>query len=314
MTHTKIKWILSIVIIMWGSNFVLTKILVEQFPFWSLLFIRNLFATIALIWFIRNSPFILPRNKRAWVYILGASILGVVINNAIFLIGLKYSLPTNAALIMGLTPLVTSLMSYLVFSVPFNWKQILGISLGFFGVTLVVLKGSITNLIHLSFSIGDFYIVIALLTFSISFIFIKKAIDMNVSPEIISFYLFGISSICYFPLSFWELTMEGWSHLPTSIIPWLLLLYLGAFPLGVGNLLWNRGISVLGPSQSAIFMNGIPLVTAIASLLILDEPILVLQIIGFLFIGSGVFLGSQNSKPAAVTVINNEKKTSSTTL
>ncbi|MCQ6279508.1 DMT family transporter [Bacillus sp. EB600] len=312
MTHTKIKWILSLVIIMWGSNFVLTKILVEQFPFWSLLFFRNLFATIALIWFVRNSPFIMPRNKQAWGYVLGASVFGVVINNVVFLIGLKYTSPTNASLIMGLTPLVTALISFLVFSVPLNWKQVLGISLGFIGVSLVVLKGAITNLINLSFNIGDFYVAVALLTFSISFIFIKKATDIKVSPEIISFYIFAISSICYFPMSVWELTMEGWSELPTSISPWLLLLYLGVFPLGVGNMLWNRGISVLGPSQSAIFMNGIPLVAAIASLLIVDEPILVLQIVGFFFIGSGVLLGSQASRPAAV--IKEEKKTSSPTM
>ncbi|WP_368297527.1 DMT family transporter [Cytobacillus firmus] len=312
LNQTRIKWILLLVIVMWGSNFVITKILLESFPFWTLLFFRNLFAAIALIWVVRKFLFIVPKNKKVWGYVLGASVIGVVINNAFFQFGLKYTLATNASLIMGLTPLATALISYLVFSVPLHRKQMLGISLGFFGVSLVVLEGEITNLINLSFNIGDLYIVGALLTFSVSFIFIKKATDIKFPPAIISLYAYSLSSIFYFPMVIWEQTMKGWNGLPTSLLLWIMLIYVGVFPTGIGNMLWNRGISILGPGQCAIFMNGIPLVAAITSVLVLDEPILALQIIGFLFIGSGVILGSQNSGPIAVK--KEDKETTSVTM
>jgi drug/metabolite transporter (DMT)-like permease len=292
------KWILLLVIFMWGSNFVITKILLESFSFWTLLFFRNFFAAIALIWIVRKHLYITPGNKKMWGYVLGASIVGVVVNNALFQVGLKYTLATNASLIMGLTPLATAFISYLVFGAQLHRKQMLGISLGFFGVSLVVLKGSLTNLFQLSFNIGDLYIVGALLTFSISFIFIKKATDIKFPPAIISLYAYLLSSICYFPLVIWEQTIVGWSELPTSVFLWLMLLYVGVFPTGVGNMLWNQGISILGPGQCAIFMNGIPLVAAITSVIVLDEPILLLQILGFLFIGSGVILGSQTNRKA----------------
>ncbi|MGO4886248.1 DMT family transporter [Anaerobacillus sp. MEB173] len=309
MNHTKIKWILLLVIIMWGSNFVITKILLESFPFWTLLFFRNVFAAAALVWIVRKFLFIIPKNKKVWGYVLGASIIGVVINNALFQVGLKYTSATNASLIMGLTPLATAFISYLVFSAPLHWKQLLGIGLGFFGVTLVVLKGSITNLIQLSFNIGDLFIIGALLTFSISFIFIKKATDVKFPPAIISLYAYALSSICYLPFVLWEQSVIGWGELPSSLLLWLMLLYVGVFPTGVGNMLWNRGISILGPGQCAIFMNGIPLVAAITAVIVLDEPILMLQIIGFLFIGTGVILGSQTSKPAVEK--KDEKESSS---
>jgi drug/metabolite transporter (DMT)-like permease len=298
---------------MWGSNFVITKILLDSFPFWTLLFFRNLFAAIALIWIVRKYLFITPGNKKMWGYVFGASVIGVVINNALFQVGLKYTLATNASLIIGLTPLATALISFLVFSVPLQLKQMVGIGLGFFGVSLVILKGSLTNLINLSFNMGDLYIVGALLTFSVSFIFIKKATDIKFPPAIISLYAYSLSSICYLPMVLWEQTMEGWSELPTSVLLWLMLLYVGVFPTGVGNMLWNRGISILGPGQCAIFMNGIPLVVAVTSVLVLGEPILMLQIIGFLFIGFGVILGSQNSKSLAV-VQQQKKETTSVTM
>jgi drug/metabolite transporter (DMT)-like permease len=285
---------------MWGSNFVISKILLESFPLWTLLFFRNLFASITLIWIVRKFLNIKPGNKKIWGYILGATFIGVVMNNAFFQLGLKYTLSTNASLIMALTPLATAFMSYLIFHVPLHWKQMLGIGLGFFGVSLVVMKGSVMTLIDLSFNIGDLYIVVALLCFSVSFIFIKKATDIQFPPAIIALYAYSISSICYLPMVVWEQTAEGWSALPTSIIPWLMLLYVGIFPTGVGNMLWNRGISVLGPGACAMFMNGIPVVAAITALLLLNEPLKWLQIIGFLFIASGVLLGSQNRESLPV--------------
>lgn len=297
---TKVKLTLALVILMWGSNFVISKILLESFPVWTLVFFRNLFASITLVWIVRKFLHIKPNNKKVWLYVLAASVLGVVINNLLFQLGLKYTLATNASLIMGLTPLATAFISYLVFHAPLHWKQMCGIGLGFFGVSLVVMKGSIMTLIDLSFNLGDLYIVGALVVFSISFIFIKKATDMKFPPAILTLYAYSLSSVCYLPMVLWEQTAEGWSTLPTSFLPWLMLLYVGVFPTGVGNLLWNRGISILGPGPCAMFMNGIPVVAAITAVLVLDEPLKWLQIIGFLFIATGVLLGSQNSSSIPV--------------
>lgn len=302
---TRIRWMLVLVILMWGSNFVITKLLLEIYPLWTLLFFRNFFAAIVLIIIVRKFLYIKPRNNKTWGYVLGASIIGVIINNVFFQLGLKYTLATNASLIMGLTPLATALISFLVFHVQLHWKQILGISLGFFGVALVVMKGSIMTLINLSFNIGDLYIVGALLSFSLSFIFIKKATDIQFPSALITLYAYSIASICYLPMALWELVTENWSTLPTSVLPWLMLLYVGIFPTGVGNMLWNQGISILGPGPCSIFMNGIPVVAAITALLVLDEPLLWLQIVGFLFIASGIFLGSKGSAPLLVEKKNN---------
>jgi drug/metabolite transporter (DMT)-like permease len=307
-TTTKVKWTLLLVILMWGSNFVISKILLESFPVWTLVFFRNVFASITLLWIVRKFLHIKPDSKKVWCYVLGASVLGVIMNNVFFQLGLKYTLATNASLIMGLTPLATAFISYLVFHAPLHWKQMLGIVLGFFGVSLVVLKGSIMTLIDLSFNMGDLYIVGALVCFSVSFIFIKKATDIKFPPAILTLYAYCLSSITYLPMVLWEQTAEGWGALPTSVLPWLMLLYVGIFPTGVGNMLWNRGISILGPGACAIFMNGIPVVAAITAVLVLDEPLKWLQIIGFLFIASGVLLGSQNR--ASLPVKGKDQKAS----
>lgn len=291
-----IKWLLLLVIIMWGSNFAVTKSLLDIFPLWTLLFLRNFFAAITLLIIVRKHLHILPSNKKTWGFVLAASIIGAVINHFFLLLGIKYTLATNAALIMALTPLATAFMTYLAFQVALNWKQVLGICLGLFGVVLVILKGSIMTLIDLSFNYGDIFIFVALLTFSLSFIFIKKAADENFPPAIIAIYAFIISSLFYLPVAVWEQATGGWATLPTEILPWLMVLYIGIFPTGIGGMIWNRGISMIGPAACALFMNGVPIVAAITALLFLGEPILWLQITGFLFIATGILLGSQQKK------------------
>lgn len=291
----RIRLLLILVILMWGSNFVVTKLLLETFSLWTLLFFRNISAVLALLVIVRNILDIKPRDNQTWGYILGASLIGVVINNVLFQLGLKYTLVTNASLIMGLTPLATAFISYLVFKVHLNWKQLVGICLGLFGVSLVILEGSLSTLLNLSFKSGDLYAVGALLTFAIGFIFIKKATDNQFPSALITLYAYTLASICYLPLAIWEQITIGWSGLPTDFLSWVLLLYVGIFPTGLGNLLWNKGISVLGPGPCSIFMNGIPVVASITALIVLKEPLLVIQLVGFLFIASGIFMGSQTA-------------------
>lgn len=290
------RWLLVLVILLWGTNFVFYKILLEHFPFWTLFFMRNLFASLALLWAVRKFLPLANASYKIWGYIVGAGILAALVNNYCFQMGLQRTVATNASLIMGLTPLTTALISYAVFKVPLHWKQMLGILLGFAGVLLVVLKGSLQNLLHLSVNIGDLFIVGTLVCFSLSFIFVKKATDAKVRPDVLTFYAHASTLVALTPMMALEQTRAGWTDLPGDPMLWGLMLFVGIFITGVGNLLWNRGITVLGPSQAAIFMNGVPVVAAATSVIVLHEPILWVQIIGFLFIGTGVVLGSQTQR------------------
>lgn len=292
MDTKRMKWLLVLVILMWGSNFVFTKMLLETFSLWSLLFFRNFFAVLTLLVIVRKFINIKPKDYRTWGYVLGVSIIGVTINNIFFQLGLKYTLVTNASLIMGLTPLATAFISFLVFQTQLHWKQMLGVCFGFFGVSLVVLKGSITTLLDLSFNLGDLYMLGALLSFTIGFIFIKKATDNQFPSALITLYAYAIASLTYLPIMFWEQFVSDWNGIATDFLSWLMLLYVGIFPTGVGNLIWNKGISILGPGPCSIFMNGIPVVASLTALLILKEPLLIIQIFGFMFIATGIVMGS----------------------
>lgn len=291
----RMRWLLVLVLFMWGSNFVFTKKLLETFSLWTFLFFRNMVAVLAILIIVRKFLDIKPRDNKIWLYILGVSIIGVTINNIFFQLGVKHTLVTNASLIMGLTPLATAFISFLVFHTPLYWKQMLGVCFGLFGVTLVVLKGSIHTLLQLSFNIGDVYMLVALLSFTIGFIFIKKATDNQFPSALLTLYAYAIASFLYLPMALWEQMSLDWSGIATDFWSWIMLIYLGIFPTAIASLIWNRGISILGPGPCSIYMNGIPVVASLTALLVLNEPLLLIQLIGFMFIASGIIMGSQSS-------------------
>ena len=91
-------------------------------------------------------------------------------------------------------------------------------------------------------------------------------------------------------------------HLPATI--WLLLAFAVVGPLVVANLLWFGGISRVGPSRASVFANAQPFLAAIFSLLILNEPLGRLQVVGGFLIACAILdLTRCRREPARAEVV-----------
>ena len=81
---------------------------------------------------------------------------------------------------------------------------------------------------------------------------------------------------------------------------WLLYAFAIIGPLVVANLLWFGGISRVGPSRASVFANLQPFLAAIFSLLILDESMTRLQLVGGLAIAGAIVLSRDRVVPVPV--------------
>ena len=59
-----------------------------------------------------------------------------------------------------------------------------------------------------------------------------------------------------------------------------LIIYAGAMASVVLPFLWIRGVHILGPSRCAVFMNLLPIFTALGAILLLGEPVRLFHVIG----------------------------------
>ena len=106
---------LVIVQVLFGINYVISKQVIASFHPLVWAGLRAAIATVLLFGFARVSGRPRPRLDRDFLLpILGFAMLGTVINQTCFLVGLKYTTSTNSAVINTLIPIATLLFSVLL--------------------------------------------------------------------------------------------------------------------------------------------------------------------------------------------------------
>jgi drug/metabolite transporter (DMT)-like permease len=82
---------------------------------------------------------------------------------------------------------------------------------------------------------------------------------------------------------------------------WVLLVFATVGPLVLTNILWFRSISKIGPARATLAANLQPFVAAVLAVILLSEPLGLLQILGGLLIASGILLARRRTAPARAT-------------
>lgn len=278
---------LLFVMMMWGLNVIAIKIIVEQFSAVTITSLRIFLAAIVvwvLLWIQKKIR--LPK-KREFFYILIASFTGIAGHHFFLSVGLTVTSASNAGLILGSVPLLTSILAAWMLNERLTTMRIMGIVLGLIGVSIIVFAGQQ----GFKLSTGDIYILLAVIAQAISFIYIKKA-TKTMEPGLTTANMLLIGSFSLFIISL-VMAPNGLSSLKTGTVrEWLVFLVSAILVTGIGQLLYNHSIKQIGAGQTAIFINISPFFALLGSFLFLGELITFTHIIGFILIVGSVILGS----------------------
>jgi drug/metabolite transporter (DMT)-like permease len=290
--------ILFFVMIAWGLNVTATKILVTNFLPVTITGIRVLTAGLTvflLLFFIKKVRWL---TKKEFWYVFVASIFNVVAHHYYLSIGLTGTTATNGGLIMGMSPLLTTILAILFIGAPLTLLRAVGLLLGFTGVAFIVLEGSeVTGI-----SFGDAYILLSVLTQAVSFILIKR-VAHTLDPRLMTGYMMVIGSLFLIVIGLFE-EPEGFVGVAenSTVALWLIYFASACIATAVGHMLYNEAIGKIGASEASIFINLNPFFALVGAFLFLNEKIGFQHIFGFLLIISGVLLGS-----GAVEEIRNKR-------
>jgi drug/metabolite transporter (DMT)-like permease len=284
----KIYLLLIFVMAAWGLNVIATKIIVSHFPPVTITALRVFTAGISvfiILYFLKQLRF---PSKKEWGYIIAGGLFNVVAHHYFLSIGLSKTSASNGGLILGLGPLLTTIMAFLFLGNRVTLPKIIGIILGFTGVSFIVLKGQ--GSIH-AVSMGDLYVFFAILAQAISFVIIKK-ISNTLDPRLMTGYMMVIGSSILFVISLIQ-EPNGLKSIPTgSAGVWLIFLASAVIATALGHTIYNYALGKVGVAESAIFINLNPLFSLIGAFLFLNEKISFTQVFGFIFILIGVLFGS----------------------
>lgn len=268
--------------LLWGGNYVASAYMLREFSPIFLSFARLVVMSLFLISVAMINKSMRRPTMREWGLLLMAGITGTLINQLFYFTGLQESTAGNAALIVALSPIATTLLSRIFLKEIITGQKLTGAIVALVGVVCIVLYGGK----ELGISHGDVYLLVAMLGMSVSLLFIRKLTTAMSSYEV-TIYATVIGTILMSPAVAVE-AMNGDLHASHRVFTWLLLVCVAVIGQGLAGFWWNSGIAVAGASMSAMFMNIPPFIAIIVSHFVLGDPILLAQLGGGVLILAGV--------------------------
>jgi len=117
-----------------------------------------------------------------------------------------------------------------------------------------------------------------------------KKIDNSIS-QLASLQVMVILGLLFiFPLYIIE--NYNTSFLPTQKIDFVIIIYVAIFASIIAFFSWNKGVSIIGPNRSSLFLHLIPVFSSIWAVSFLNEKFSFFHFIGIIFILSGIILSN----------------------
>ncbi len=288
---------LFLAVLFWAGNFIVGKYAsYYEIPPFSLNFYRWFFAWLILLPFtfeeiISKKNYILENYK---FYIL-LGITSVTIFNSIVYYSLNFTQVISGVLMISTIPVMIMFISSILKIEKTNIFQILGVICSFVGVILIITKANFDLLVNLDFNKGDLTMVIAMLSWATYSALLKKRkhelSQLSLLEVIITFGL-----IFLIPIYITEYSLGFEITLNKPFI--LVLIYVVLFPGLAAFICWIKGISLIGPNRSGVFLHLMPILSALMAMIIFKEKFMLYHLLGAFFILSGIILSNRKSTNA----------------
>ena len=272
-------------IVIWGTTFISTKILLVAFKPVEILFFRFVLGFVVLL---ALSPKRLKTKscKEELTFAL-AGLCGICLYYLLENIALTYTLASNVGVIISVAPFFTAMAAHLFMrsEEKLQFRFFAGFIVAMIGIVFISFNGQ-----DLAFNpLGDFLAIAAALVWAFYSLLTKKISSFGY-PVILSTrrtFFYGI--ICMVPMLFFFDFQPELSRF-TDISYLFNILYLGLGASALCFVTWNFAVKELGAVKTSVYIYMVPVITVLTSVLILHEKLTVLAGIGTLLTLVGLFL------------------------
>jgi len=241
------------------------------------------------VWLLMKMLKIGPNEKIAlhdFPRIIACAFFGVALNMLTFFKGLSMTSPISAAVIMVCTPLIVLVLSAIIIKEKMLKRKILGILLGLFGTSFLILYGkSVEN--NSNISLGNLLVLVNAVSYGYYLVIVKKLMDKyNAFTFVKWIYLFGFIMVIPFGLS--QFQSVDWAVLPSDIV-WKIgfVVVFSTFFTYLLNLLSMRELK---PTLVAVFIYLQPLFATVFAISLGKDELSWVKISSAILIFTGVYL------------------------
>ena len=278
-------------VVLWALNLSITKYILEEgvapLAYASVRYALAGAIFLALTLLVERTL----RIERRHIPVLAFAAVVLWLNQVSFVFALDKTTASTIGLILGAIPIFAALFGLALGRENLSRRFWLGAAVSFVGVGLVAVgagsevSGGYVGIL-LGIGICATWAAYSVAVAPLMAVYSPSRVSAVVIPT--TWALLALTGIPQTSEQDWNL---GWEI-------WTLLVFATVGPLVLTNILWFRSISKIGPARATLAANLQPFVAAVLAVVLLSEPLGLLQVVGGLLIAAGILLARRRTVPA----------------
>ncbi|MCI9079837.1 MAG: DMT family transporter [Lachnospiraceae bacterium] len=280
-----------ITIVIWGTTFISTKILLADFTPVEILFFRFLLGLLVLIAVYPERLRI--KDKRQELTFAVAGLCGICLYYLLENIALTYTMASNVGVIISAAPFFTAILSHVYLKTEEKLKAqfFVGFIAAMTGICLISFSGSELELDP----VGDILAIAAAFVWAVYSLLTRKisGYGYNTIQTARRIFVYGILFMLPFLFVFdFSFNMQKFIK-PVYILNFI---YLGLGASALCFVTWNYAVKVLGAVKTSVYIYIVPVITVVTSVIVLNEEITWMAVAGIGLALIGLFLSESKLK------------------
>ena len=273
--------------VLWGSQYVISKIALRTVPPVTLLALRYLVSVPALFIVLRLRHALTPIKKGDWPILFAIGFTGYFASFCLQMLGINRLTGSVSSLLGAMNPIFIPILAAFFLHERITPAKIACVALSMAGVVVIV---GVDGTVDAS---GALLMLASVFLWSTASIIIRR-VSGRYDPMQIAL----IAILCALPFT------GGWSLIELQSAPCsftlesvLAVLYMGVLGTAVTHSLWNYSLRVMDASFCSMFYPMQPLVSSILGVLFLHEAVTPGFVIGALMICCGIVAAVISANP-----------------
>ncbi|WEX76928.1 DMT family transporter [Sinorhizobium numidicum] len=281
---------LSVTALFWGGNSVAGKMAVGHVSPMMLTSLRWLIALAVIL------ALMTPQIRRDWdkirlhwLQLLAYGAVGFTLFNAFLYSAVKYTSAINAVIMQAGIPMLIFLFNFALFRTKASIAQVIGFTVTLIGVLTTAAHGDLASLLQLRLNFGDALMILACIVYAAYTVALRWKPAMHWQSFIAAPACGALLSAI--PLLIWEFG-KGNAIVPDAT-GWAIVVYAAIFPSLMSQVLYVRGVDMIGANRAGLFINAIPVFGTLLSVLLVGEAFRPFHLVALLLVLGGIAIAER---------------------
>jgi len=280
-----------VTILIWGTAFISTKILLTDFRPIEIIFYR--FSIGSLVLLIAYPRRLKGTNKKEELMLAAAGLCGITLYYLLENIALTYTAASNVGVIISATPFFTALLAnWLLGDEKLSANFFIGFIIAIIGIFLISFNGIAVLKLN---PVGDILAFSAAIVWAVYSILLRKIslFGYNTIQTTRRIFCYGLIILAPILLLFqFEWGLERFAR-PSNTFN---ILFLGLGASALCFVTWNLAVRKLGAVKTSIYIYLVPVITVIISVIVLSERVTWMSASGTILTLVGLLISGKKNK------------------